>query len=98
MRWPLNEKEIDTLENVLKTEKPLTAIVGGAKISTKLNLLNLIKVDYLVVGGGMANTFLFAQGTQIGKSLCEKNLKETTQRIISKQLKIIVKLSCHMMW
>ena len=85
----LMKKEIDTLENVLKKpEKPLTAVVGGAKISTKLNLLlNLIeKVDYLVVGGGMANTFLFAQGTQIGKSLCEKNLKETTQRIISKAI------------
>ncbi len=82
----LMKKEIDTLENVLKQpQKPLTAVVGGAKISTKLNLLlNLIKkVDYLVIGGGMANTFLFAQGLQIGKSLCEKNLKETSQRIIS---------------
>ena len=76
----LNEKEIDTLENVLKPQKPLTAVVGGAKISTKLNLLlNLIKkVDYLIIGGGMANTFLFAKGMQIGKSLCEKNLKETS--------------------
>ena len=82
----LMKKEIDTLENVLKKpQKPLTAVVGGAKISTKLNLLlNLIKkVDYLIIGGGMANTFLFAKGLQIGKSLCEKNLKETSQRIIS---------------
>ena len=82
----LMKKEIDTLENVLKNpQKPLTAVVGGAKISTKLNLLlNLIKkVDYLVIGGGMANTFLFAKGLQIGKSLCEKNLKETSKRIIS---------------
>ena len=82
----LMKKEIDTLENVLKKpQKPLTAVVGGAKISTKLNLLlNLIKkVDYLIIGGGMANTFLFAKGMQIGKSLCEKNLKETSLRIIS---------------
>ena len=82
----LMKKEIDTLESVLKKpQKPLTAVVGGAKISTKLNLLlNLIKkVDYLIIGGGMANTFLFAKGLQIGKSLCEKNLRETSQRIIS---------------
>ena len=81
----LMKKEIDTLENVLKKpQKPLTAVVGGAKISTKLNLLlNLIKkVDYLVIGGGMANTFLFSNGLEIGKSLCEKKLKETAQRII----------------
>ena len=82
----LMKKEIDTLESVLKQpQKPLTAVVGGAKISTKLNLLlNLIKkVDFLVIGGGMANTFLFAQGLQIGKSLCEKKLKETSLKIIS---------------
>lgn len=82
----LMKKEIDTLENVLKKpQKPLTAVVGGAKISTKLNLLlNLIKkVDFLVIGGAMANTFLFAQGLKIGNSLCEKNLKETSLRIIS---------------
>ena len=81
----LMKKEIDALENVLKKpKKPLTAVVGGAKISTKLDLLlNLIKkVDFLVIGGGMANTFLFAQGLQIGNSLCEKNLKETCLNVI----------------
>ena len=75
------KKEIDTLELILKNpKKPLTAVVGGAKISSKLNLLfNFIKkVDYLVIGGGMANTFLFAKGIQIGNSLCEKELKETS--------------------
>ena len=79
------KKEIDTLELVLKNpKKPLTAVVGGAKISSKLNLLlNLIKkVDYLVIGGGMANTFLFAQGIQIGNSLCEKDLKETSLEVL----------------
>ena len=79
------KKEIDTLELVLKNpKKPLTAVVGGAKISSKLNLLlNLIKkVDYLVIGGGMANTFLFAQGIQIGNSLCEKDLKEISLEVM----------------
>ena len=79
------KKEIDTLQNILKNpKKPLTAVVGGAKISTKLNLLlNLIKkVDYLVIGGGMANTFLFAKDIQIGNSLCEKNLKETSLQVM----------------
>ena len=56
--------------------KPVVAIVGGAKVSTKLDLLeNLVtKVDALVIGGGMANTFLHAQGVDVGKSLCEKDL------------------------
>ena len=79
------KKEIDTLELVLKNpKKPLTAVVGGAKISSKLSLLlNLIKkVDYLVIGGGMANTFLFAKGIQIGNSLCEKDLKETSLEVM----------------
>ena len=55
---------------------PVIAIVGGAKVSTKLDLLdNLVsKVDALVIGGGMANTFLHAQGVDVGKSLCEKDL------------------------
>ena len=62
------------------------AIVGGAKISTKLDLLgNLVsKVDYLVIGGGMANTFLAAQGKAVGKSLCETTLLDTAREIMSK--------------
>jgi phosphoglycerate kinase len=66
--------------------KPVIAIIGGAKVSTKIDLLqNLVsKVDALVIGGGMANTFLHAQGVGIGKSLAEKNLAATALRIIEK--------------
>jgi len=64
--------------------RPVAAIVGGAKVSTKLDLLgNLVKkVDYLIIGGGMANTFLFAQGKAVGKSLCEKDLADTARSIL----------------
>ena len=67
-------------------QKPVIAIVGGAKVSTKLELLeNLVaKVDALVIGGGMANTFLHAQGIGIGKSLAEKDLAATALRILDK--------------
>ena len=63
-----------------------SAIVGGAKVSTKLDLLgNLInKVDTLVIGGGMANTFLLAQGMNVGKSLCEHDLADTAREIMAK--------------
>ena len=66
--------------------KPVIAVVGGAKVSTKLELLgNLVrKVDALVIGGGMANTFLHAQGIDVGKSLCEKDLASTAREILSK--------------
>jgi phosphoglycerate kinase len=62
------------------------AIIGGAKVSTKLDLLeNLVsKVDALVIGGGMANTFLHAQGIKVGKSLCEKDLAPTALRVMEK--------------
>jgi len=65
---------------------PVAAVVGGAKVSTKLDLLgNLVsRVDLLIIGGGMANTFLFAQGVQVGKSLCEKEMAETARSIIEK--------------
>jgi phosphoglycerate kinase len=64
--------------------RPVAAIVGGAKVSTKLELLgNLIKkVDLLIIGGGMANTFLFAEGKAIGKSLCEKDMADTARKIL----------------
>ena len=64
----------------------MIAIVGGAKVSTKLDLLeNLIaKVDALVIGGAMANTFLHAQGVSVGKSLVEKDLADTARRILAK--------------
>ena len=79
--------ELGALEKALGTpERPVVAVVGGAKVSTKLDLLgNLVgKVDHLVIGGGMANTFLAAQGADVGKSLCEHDLAETAREILSK--------------
>ena len=81
------QAELEALAKALETPKrPLVAIVGGAKVSTKLDLLgNLVaKVDALVIGGGMANTFLHAQGLSVGKSLCEKDLAETARAILVK--------------
>ena len=75
----LMQAELEALEKALgKPERPVVAVVGGAKVSTKLELLgNLIgKVDTLVIGGGMANTFLAAQGIDVGKSLCEHDLAD----------------------
>jgi phosphoglycerate kinase len=80
----LMEAELTALQNALEApKKPVAAIVGGAKISTKLSVLNNLvrKVDYLVLGGGMANTFLFAQGVEVGKSLCEKDMAEEARKI-----------------
>ena len=79
----LMQAELEALEKALgKPERPVVAVVGGAKVSTKLELLgNLIgKVDTLVIGGGMANTFLAAQGIDVGKSLCEHDLAGTARR------------------
>ncbi|MEO0035040.1 MAG: hypothetical protein RLZZ501_1063, partial [Pseudomonadota bacterium] len=76
----LMQAELEALGKALeKPEKPVAAIVGGSKISTKLDLLgNLVaKVDYLIIGGGMANTFLFAEGKPVGASLCERDLADT---------------------
>jgi phosphoglycerate kinase len=81
------QAELDALAKALDAPtRPVIAIIGGAKVSTKIDLLeNLVsKVDALVIGGGMANTFLFAQGIAIGKSLAEKNLAATALRIIEK--------------
>ncbi len=79
--------ELEALEAALATpERPVAALVGGAKISTKLDVLNTLvdKVDYLIIGGGMANTFLYAKGVDIGASLCEKDLKDTAADIFAK--------------
>ena len=79
------QAELEALEKGLgDPDKPVIAIVGGAKISTKLDLLmNLVrKVDALVIGGGMANTFLAARGTRVGKSLCEHDLADTARQIM----------------
>lgn len=81
------QAELVALSKALEApKKPVIAIVGGAKVSTKLDLLeNLInKVQALVIGGGMANTFLHAQGINVGKSLCEKDLADTARRILAK--------------
>src|SRR6201989_2879464 len=81
------QAELDALEKALEAPtKPVIAIIGGAKVSTKIDLLeNLVsKVDALVIGGGMANTFLHAQGIGVGKSLAEKDLAATALRIMDK--------------
>src|SRR6188472_2502819 len=81
------QAELDALGKALEAPtKPVIAIIGGAKVSTKIDLLeNLVsKVDALVIGGGMANTFLHAQGIGVGKSLAEKDLAATALRIIAK--------------
>src|SRR6201999_2807856 len=81
------QAELDALNKALEAPtKPVITIVGGAKVSTKLDLLeNLVtKVDALVIGGGMANTFLHAQGVRVGKSLAEKDLAPTVLRILDK--------------
>ncbi|MGD1038364.1 MAG: phosphoglycerate kinase [Roseiarcus sp.] len=79
------QAELDALTLALGAPvRPVAAIVGGAKISGKLELLsNLVKkVDILIIGGGMANTFLFAQGKAVGKSLCEKDLADAARSIM----------------
>ncbi|MEM6588379.1 MAG: phosphoglycerate kinase [Pseudomonadota bacterium] len=83
----LMQAELQALEAALGTPKrPVTAVVGGAKVSTKLDLLgNLVgRVDKLVIGGGMANTFLAAQGLNVGKSLCEHEMADTAREIMGK--------------
>jgi len=79
--------ELQALEAALAApERPVVAVVGGAKVSTKLALLgNLIdKVDAIVIGGGMANTFLAAQGIDVGKSLAEHEMAQTARDIMTK--------------
>ncbi len=80
------EAELKALEAALTApERPVVAVVGGAKISSKLDLLNnlVAKVDALVIGGGMANTFLAAQGVDVGASLCEHDLADTARSIMA---------------
>ncbi|WP_054008634.1 phosphoglycerate kinase [Cypionkella psychrotolerans] len=83
----LMEAELKALEAALGDPvRPVVAVVGGAKVSTKLELLgNLVgKVDHLVIGGGMANTFLVAQGVEVGKSLAERDMAATALEIVEK--------------
>ena len=84
------QAELDALTKALeKPERPVAAVVGGAKVSTKLDLLGNLskKVDYLVIGGGMANTFLAAEGKAVGKSLCEHDLVDTARSIVAEAAK-----------
>jgi phosphoglycerate kinase len=79
------EAELDALQKALgHPEHPVAAVVGGAKVSTKLDVLKHLvsKVDHLIIGGGMANTFLAARGVDVGKSLCEHDLKDTAEAIL----------------
>jgi phosphoglycerate kinase len=81
----LMQQEVEVLSSIFSNaEKPIGAIIGGSKISTKLELLgNLTKtMDVLAIGGAMANTFLYAQGYDIGKSICEKNMKATALSVL----------------
>lgn len=83
----LMQAELEALGKALAApERPVAAVVGGAKISTKLDLLlNMVsKVDMLVLGGGMANTFLFAKGISVGKSLCESDMADQARAIMAK--------------
>lgn len=80
----LMQAELQALDKALgNPARPVTAIVGGAKISTKLDLLNnlVTRLDTLVLGGGMANTFLYAQGISVGKSLCEPDMVDNVRKI-----------------
>ncbi|MCE7886304.1 MAG: phosphoglycerate kinase [Alphaproteobacteria bacterium PRO2] len=93
----LMEEELNALDRALeRPRKPVAAIAGGSKISTKLKVLkNLVeKVDFLILGGGMANTFLHAQGADIGMSLCEKDMAAEARKIMdhaaSKGCKILL--------
>ncbi|MBB3166947.1 phosphoglycerate kinase [Simiduia aestuariiviva] len=84
---PLLAAELDALEKALANPaRPLVAIVGGSKVSTKLTVLESLsdKVDQLIVGGGIANTFLAASGKPVGKSLCEHNLIDTAKALMAK--------------
>ncbi len=83
----LMEEELRALETALgHPQRPVVAVVGGAKVSTKLELLgNLVtRVDHLVIGGGMANTFLVAQGIEVGTSLAERDMAPTARDILAK--------------
>jgi phosphoglycerate kinase len=83
----LMQAELEALEAALGgAQRPTAAVIGGAKVSSKLDVLGHVmdRVDVLIIGGGMANTFLNAQGTKVGKSLCEHDLAETARAIMAK--------------
>jgi phosphoglycerate kinase len=82
----LMEAELSALTAALETPaRPVMALVGGAKVSTKLDLLRFIigKVDILAIGGAMANTLLFAEGTEVGRSLCERDMADNARGLLA---------------
>ena len=82
----LMQVEVESLAGALENpEPPVAAVVGGAKVSTKMEVLGNLskKVDVLIIGGGMANTFLFAQGIDVGNSLCEKDMADAARQIMA---------------
>ena len=82
----LMEAELSALTAALETPaRPVLALVGGAKVSTKLDLLRFVigKVDLLAIGGAMANTLLFAEGTEVGRSLCERDMADNARRLLA---------------
>ncbi|OEJ69184.1 phosphoglycerate kinase [Magnetovibrio blakemorei] len=82
----LMQAELEALGGALGTpQKPVAAVVGGAKVSTKMEVLGNLskKVDMIIIGGGMANTFLFANGHDVGKSLCEKDMADAARKIVA---------------
>ena len=84
------QAELEALSAALdKPERPVAAVVGGAKVSSKLELLGNLskKVDYIIIGGGMANTFLAAEGKAVGKSLCEADMLDTARAIVAEAAK-----------
>ncbi len=81
------QAELEALEKALHNpDRPVAAIIGGSKVSTKLEVLGALvnKMDYLIIGGGMANTFLHAKGVDVGASLCEKDLKDKALEILAR--------------
>jgi 3-phosphoglycerate kinase len=80
--------------------KPVAAVVGGAKVSSKLDVLTILvnKVDHLIIGGGMANTFLAARGVDVGKSLCEHDLTATAEKSWTRRMPVDAPSICPMMW
>lgn len=101
----LMQVEVESLSGALeKPEPPVAAVVGGAKVSTKMEVLGNLskKVDVLIIAGGMANTFLFAQGYDVGKSLCEKDMAELALKILADAEKsgceVVLPLDCVVAW
>ena len=95
------EAELNALERALgNPERPVAAVVGGAKVSTKLDALGhlLGKVDHLIIGGGMANTFLAARGVNVGKSLCEDELPARPKAFSSAPTRPAARSTCPMTW